>query len=788
MKTRNCDFSERVLARAVQLALLGMFAAVPVLAAAQGSGAAAGSAQGQDAKAAQARADEAAEESGEGDVKDLVCPKNFVDLGLLNVPRTTPKFGEYNGLGNSGVHGIGNFNVKGGNSYCQEGGTLRWNVYGTDVFTTSRNLGATASDQGRWSLGINFDELRHYTTTGYTTPYQGGGSGTLSLPSNFGVVNTGVNGGTRALTPDQLASFTGNNVYSERQNTTVNAGYIINNQWDVKFNFKHIDRSGSKLIAGATDPYNMTSLGGLSFSGQGLALKMNPTSDRTEQVSLALNWVGAKAYSTLEYYGSWYHDDYRGLSFANPFVTGAPATGDLPPGGFPTNAMSLPPSNLLNQLSFTGGYLFSPKTKLTGGLSMALNTQNSSYDGTYTATPNTAPGLPSSSLHGRVVNTHADARLTHQFSSALNLNAGFRFDERKNNTPIAQYSFISIGGGNAATATNAPESYRRTVFDATLNYNLNSSQRLRLGYKYDHMQRWCSNAIDNYGMACAQVPRSTDDSITAGYKLALSDTVNFNADYTYADRDATLNSAFYNPMQANSGGYENYGWLAFFQAPRREHMLKLRTDWQATDKLDVGLSGSYTFDNYYDSALGVQTGHAGSVNLDASYQVSDKASFGAYVTWQQRSLDMLAGSGRSAAAPPTALWGNGLTDNDFAIGLTGKQKFLNDKFQLTEDLSYNLGRSGYNTTLVQNIAAATGNSGQTPNVKSKIIQFRLAGSYQLSKNSRLNLGYMFQRVMSNDYSYNGYGYGFTPSSLLPSGLTSPSYTINVVYVLYHYTF
>jgi MtrB/PioB family decaheme-associated outer membrane protein len=603
-----------------------------------------------------------------------------------------------------------------------------------------------------------------------------------------------------ALTAAQLAAFQGTDVYNERQNSTLNASYALTNEWNVKFNYKHIDRSGAKLIGGGTDTTNMTDLGGFSFAGQGSGLKINPTKDRTELITLQLNWVGDKAYATLEYFGSLYHDDYRGLSFENPFVTGAPATGDLSPLGLPLNTMSTPPSNMLNQLNLTGGYFFSKATRLTGGLSLGLNTQNSSYDGTYT--PGTVTGLPVSSLHGRVINTHADARLTHQFSPALNLNTGFRFDQRNNVTAVNQYEFTHLGGGTGNRPVNTPESYRRTVFDAALDYRINKNQKLHFGYGYDHMQRWCHNDAANNAQgvppaadagyyvnaSCVQVPRSTDNSLNAAYRLALSDAVNLKADYTYADRDATVNASFYNPMQAFNQGFENYGWLAFFQAPRREHTLKLRTGWQITNQFDVGLTGTYTYDNYYDSAMGVQNGHAGNINLDATYQMSSDASIGSYIGWQRRSRYLLSASNRSATTPdPLLLWNNELHDDDFSFGVNAKQKFLHGKFQLTEDLSYDYGKSRYNTGLITT-AEAVGNSGPVPPIKNQTIQFRVTGSYQFSKTSRINVGYAFQRLISNDYLNNGYMYGYTPSTMIPANMQSSSYKNHVFFVTYRYTF
>ena len=812
MKTSNCDFRPGVLTQAVQLALLAMFAVAPGWAAAQNAPPATDAPAPNPettAQAAQQNADEASEIIGEGQAhrQSLICPENYFELGAQGASRSESKFGEYNGMPYRGPYGVGNFNLAGGNGYCQLGGNRRWQIYGNDVFTNSRTLGASIGDQGQWSLGFMFDQLRHYTTNGYQTPFLGGGGNVLTLPSNFGVISTGVNGGSRSLTPAQLAAFNNVNVYNTRKNYTLAGGYNINDQWDVKLNFKHIDRSGAKLIGGGTDLIDLTALNGYNFVGEASGLRMNPTNDRTEQISLSANWVGEKAYASFEYYGSFYHDDYLGLSFANPFVTGAsaPATGTVLAGGLPMDTMSLPPSNLLHQLNATGGYVFSRQTKLSGGLSLGLNTQNSSFLNTFTTNPMTVTSLPRNSLDGRVINTHADARLTHQFTSALGFNAGFRYDNRNNKTPVATYSYYTLAGDgitpSIVSPTNAPMSLRHTVADATFDYRLDKRQRVSLGYTYDHMQRWCSSdiAANTQGLianpstyyvdsaSCAQVPRSTDNTVAANYKLSVSDTVRIGAGYSYADRDATI-SSFYNPMQAYPQGYPNYGWLAYFQAPRREHVVKLRTDWQATPSLDLGLTGQYTYDSYNESTLGIQNGHAGNINVDATYQASDAMSYGIYASWQKRSLYHLNSSDHSPTAPVSTLWSNQLSDSDIDFGVTGKQKLMHDKLQLSEDLSYNYGRSAYDTALVANINPAVGNSGNVPPIKYKIIQLRLAGGYQVDKKSRINVGYIFQRILSNDYFYNGYAYGYTPSTMMPANVTAPNYKINVLFVTYRYTF
>src|SRR5690242_11415976 len=117
----------------------------------------------------------------------LKAPPSFVELGVLNVAGDSAKFGEYTGLNKSGLYGIGNFDLRGGDAYTDEG-TGRWQVWGTDLGLTSRAAGGTISNQGRWSLGFGVDQLTHYTSDSYQTPYVGNmGGNNFTLPPGFGL-------------------------------------------------------------------------------------------------------------------------------------------------------------------------------------------------------------------------------------------------------------------------------------------------------------------------------------------------------------------------------------------------------------------------------------------------------------------------------------------------------------------------------------------------------------------------------------------------------------------------
>ena len=738
--------------------------------------------------------------AADDDVAALTHPTNSIEIGVRNTSTDSAKFGEYNGLNKSGADLIGNFSVRGGDAYNAGNGINRWELKGTDLGTTSRELSGTMSNQGQWSLGFGYDELRHNISDTYQTPLQGSmGGNSFTLPSTFGVINTGYiapitfKGGTQALTPTQLSAFQTRDVHTDRKNTSFTAGYNFDRQWGLKFDYNRLDQTGAKLISPGTDASTLK-FGTLAYGFEKTIMLMNPTNYTTDTFNLAANWAGDKGHMTASYFGSFFRDGYNGLTFPNPFVSGTATTWlSGTPGFTPQNTLSTMPGNDFHQLNLTGGYTLSPTTKLAGGLSYGRNTQNESYSFAVMQ----PGGLPQSSLNARVVSTHADLKLTNQTSRDLMLSAGLKYNDR---TASNTYKFLDLGAG-AATSVNTPMSNSKTQMELAGDYRISQNNRLHLGYEYEDVKRWCNNDLANSAQgalatytssSCVQIPESKENKLVVGYKLKAGEAVSFNVGYNYAKRKADVNSTFYNPMQAITEGYENLGYRAFFDASRTENLVKAGVNWQANDKLSLGLNGRYLDDKYDDSTLGVQKGQTWSANLDATYSYSENGVVSAYVSVQNRQRDMLSGSTRIPLAVSTNLWTNQLKDEDNTVGISVMQKgLMAGKLALTGDLSYSLGKTGYSTQVpyLATCGATTSlTCGSTPDIKNEMLSLKITGIYQVDKASKVALGYMFQKLKSNDYYYNAYQYGYTPTGLLPTNEQAPSYSVNVVTLTYIYTF
>jgi MtrB/PioB family decaheme-associated outer membrane protein len=746
----------------------------------------------------------------EEDAAALKNPTNFVEIGAANVSKSSAKFGEYNGLNKSGGKVIGNFSVRGGDAYGGNTGTRRWSFTGSDLGTTSRALGATVGNQGQWNFGINDDELRHIISDTYQTPQQGTmGGNTFTLPATFGTVNAQPAApNTVTLNPTQLAAFHTEDVGTTRKNSSFNVGLNFSPELSLQFGYNRLKQSGAKLMASPTSGAVVAPAGG-TWRAEAIAVLMNPTNYQTDNFDLALNWIGEKGHLTGSYYASSFSNGYDRLTWQNPMQSSAGYVGCASGGSctYQTTTMSTAPNNNFNQLNVSGGYALSPATKLAGGISYGRNTQNASF---LTGLPEIV-AAPQASLNGLVVTKHADLKLTHQSTRDLALSAGFKHNERDNQTPSRTYQYYAINSVVAGVdaATNAPYSNKKTELELAGDLRLDKSQSMRLAYNHEKISRWCNSMANGFNN-CVVSPSSKEDKLGISYKLKATNDVRVNVGYTYAKRTAQFDHSAVTPLSglnsltpADVNAQDFPGFAAYIYASRKQQLLKAGVNWLATEKLDVGLNGRYTSDKY-DANLGVLDSRTTGINLDTTYSYTENSSVAAYLSWRDSKRNLRNGWSAVAtdnAGPiyanlvaPTSIWTNQLTDKSNAVGLNSKQSgLMGGKLELNGDLSYSLDKTAYATQLGYANAQCspptnTTACGALPDIKNRVITLKLAGNYQLDKSSRIALGYIFQQRKSDDYYYNAYQYGYAPLRIMPTNQLAPNYSINVVTASYIYNF
>ena len=136
---------------------------------------------------------------------------------------------------------------------------------------------------------------------------------------------------------------------------------------------------------------------------------------------------------------------------------------------------------------------------------------------------------------------------------------------------------------------------------------------------------------------------------------------------------------------------------------------------------------------------------------------------------------------------------NSLEQHDTTLGMgVNHGGLFSGKLNLRGDLTYSLGQSFYNTSPGSNTSTSysytSGSYGSPSAIRNDLVAIKLGGIYQIDKRSKVGLQYMYQRLLSTDYYYNGLQTGYTPSSVMPTNQNSGSYNVNVITVGYNYSF
>ena len=100
-----------------------------------------------------------------------------LELGVGHVSDDSYKFGRYTGLHEEGPYAIGDFNLQ-----FRHGRGDDLHLIGTDLGLDSRNILLEYGRQGTFDTYIEYDQLPSFEIDSAVTPFNGAGSGDLTLP------------------------------------------------------------------------------------------------------------------------------------------------------------------------------------------------------------------------------------------------------------------------------------------------------------------------------------------------------------------------------------------------------------------------------------------------------------------------------------------------------------------------------------------------------------------------------------------------------------------------------
>jgi MtrB/PioB family decaheme-associated outer membrane protein len=761
-------------------------------------------------------------------IRALTQPTNFVEIGALYVDESSAKFGEYNGLNKQGAYAIGNFQLYGraGND-----DVVRWRLLGSDLGLDTRTVTGEVGEQGRWRVTAGYEGIpRHYSDT-FKTIWQGAGTSTLTLPPGYpaaatrlSVTNTPaglLSNWNNIQTPNATATTTGGgpafvipaNLYNfdvgtERKRTNVGMSTVLGPGWDFKASVRHEEKDGTKLTGA-----NMGGFSGIS------ALVPEPIHSTIDTFDASLGFVGEKGHFNVSYYGSLYKNDINLWTVESAGANNVLLNNVARFQGYPDNQM--------HQINLTGGYKFSPTTKLVVTGSYARLTQNEQF---IDPPVGSTWVLPETSANAKTINSFFLARLTSRATNDLNLTAQYKIEDRDNKTPVKDFCTTRSDAPGACTVfTTTPLNRRLQQANLEADYKLGRGQALRGEYEYQEIKRTADGEETPF-----RADKTYENTLRLEYRKTLAETLTGRVAYSYGER-RVKDYEQGNPQPTNppaplpAADPALTGFEQFFLADRDRHKLRSRLNYDASDSLSLQATLDYNQDHYRSLQFGLKKSDSWVLGVDGTLAASEALSINGFYTYEdmKMNLDSLAiargltttnlvphVSGPPCApytnvantlpadyfTDPCRQWSESQSDRVHTLGVAAKYAgLLGGRLTLTGDLTYARARTPisvnggtYYNNGVPN--SPTGNvfipATSFPDITSEMIDVRLAGLYALDKSSAVRVAYWYRHLSSSDWAYDAYtnsalGVLAIPGYLGP-GITSPNYNVQVVGVSYIY--
>jgi MtrB/PioB family decaheme-associated outer membrane protein len=750
---------------------------------------------------------------------------NYIELGIGNadVSGDRYKFGEWNGLYRNDTFGIANLNW-----LARDMSTGRyWSAFGSNLGLPSRQIGGSVGLQGLWGVTADFRQITHAQTDRGMFIFNGLGSDRLTLPAGFPGITAGNSQPPANAAAISAFEQSGFGVKTQRDIYRLAGNWSFGGGLEAVANFRYDQRDGTR-ITGAV----MGNTGGNPRA----VLVPYQVDDNTTQLEAALRYYSGPLQLSLSYWYSKYENDKDSFTWQNPFgiINGWQANSGV---GFPTGfgRMALTPDNDFHQVQATGGYNFTPTTRLTATFQYGIARQNDAFlPQTIDVPPLVNPGLatpfplPAGSLDGKIKNTLFDITLTSRPIAKLFVKVNYHYNEHDNTTP--QRLFVYTPGDTlnqpvipaGQTPENVNSTYIRTNpvpgikenrFQVDADYPLMRGLALRGFYEYKKT---------DYRIAEEELRDDTHvNEIGAELKFRGNPLVNGYVKYVHDERRGSeflgnrpFAGVVTRPTLIASNFDANPTVRQFFVADYNQDRLKaqatitpegafsaqLMGDWWKrdykgpdcggpNDQLLINLTPSIVFPA---ECLGLQNSEGHSYTLDGQYAAGNGVSLYAFATWGRYETDQRGRSFQSASqgaatigqsADPNRDWAVNSRTTDTAIGAGLDWKPEGRPYSAGVQYLYN---EGITALSPQSGPALTPPSGPIPDVKNKLNSLQLFGRWQYSRNVMFRANYWYQRYRSTDWAFDN-ATPWSSNNVLLTGQPNASYTAHVFGISVAYT-
>lgn len=601
----------------------------------------------------------------EPELDDLIHPQSRVELGIGAINHDARRFGMYNGIRESGVYPIVD-----GTIYQRNDETGTWiRVFGKTYGTEGGQLRFEHEKQGDWNY------------------YVEGGRTTYTNPREISTTLTGL-GTTVNLRPGAARKEV--DLQMHRDSAKFGAGKSLPDGFDVDFSARVERKTGLR-----------------QWGAQGFNFAVEPIEFTTQEYKASLSYTGEQLQLEAGYLASLFAND--------PEVLESVSTSEP--------RLSLPPDNMVHQLYLSGGYSFTPSTRGTLYASYGRTFQNETF-----FTPPTFPGNTRSDLGGEVDNALINLGLSSRPLEDLSTRLKLRYEERNDNTPLAQY----VPSSSSRMGFNVPFSRATVTGDAEADYQLPMDFTLTGGVGYEH---WDRSSPPRRQTAW----RKTTEEVSGRLNLRrpLLETLSGSLGYVHAERHGSAH------QPDGTDLIDPILW-----ANRRRDKGRATLDWVPSDELSFQFVGEIADDSYRDRQFGPRNGYYYFLSLDANYQFADDWDLTGWVAWNRTEIEQ-----RTMNSAGTR-WEAQLELVGTAAGLSLGGP-ITDDIKLIADLQWSRDISRFG---IGSLGGTAGMGPSLPHIIYRQFLATLTGDYAIEEDYGIKLKYGFADLRTQDWTWESFVY------------------------------
>ena len=634
-----------------------------------------------------------------------------VTAGGSYVSEDAAKFGDASGYDEKG----GYVNLDGEGNYASDGYRLNW--YAEDLGLDSRVFELEAGRQGKYGFRLGYRELpeRVFDTT--SSVFGVSGNDTLTLPGSW--VPAPLTSGMTALS----ASLSRQNTESDRQIIEFGANYLPTSRFGLFADYRQQQKDGVDIFGGST------------FTQASQLLR--PLDYQTDEIDLGIRYATGRGHLTLAYYGSFFENDFTGLTWDNPFSFD-PST-SLP--GEDQGRHAQEPDSDFQQVTLSGSYR---ATTLNTTLAFSAAAGRGEQDDLllpYTINPGiTAAPLPRSTLDAEVDTMNLAFTVVSRPFRKARVKLAVRHDERDNKTSQLQWTpVITDTFPTVANQLNIPYSFERSRLNLSADYRLFDTVRLSAGYDRTELDR-----------DFQEVAEQTEDAGWGKIRWRPNSYLEITAKGGASQRDIDR----YDETVAASLG-QNPLLRKYYLAYRYQEFGELTFSASHPERpVSFTINALYANDDYTRSQLGLTESEELRFAADLSWSISEHAL--GYIT---AGIEEIDGEQSGSELFSTPDWQANHTDEfqHFGAGLHVSE--IGDKV----DLQFDFTRADGTTEI--NVASSPGGQSLFPDLETTLDSLRLKLIFRWSEKLQANLSLRYESFSAEDWALQGVAPDTIPTTL-----------------------